>query len=239
MQTPRNVLKHCSVLTATNVPLVAESGSFSAEETELIARVRAQAEAHQAGTIIQETDKTFVRPVLVLSGWVSRQHLFRDGRRQILQYILPGDLVPGSLQDDAPAFGTYVALTPIETADATQLMGAAAEHPDSRLAQAVRFARALEQKCLTVQIARIGQQTSYERVASLMLEFHDRLTLAGLVEDGAFHMPLTQEVLAKGLGLSVVHVNRTIRDLRRSALLSIRNHMVHLNNIVSLRDIIS
>jgi biotin operon repressor len=59
-----------------------------------------------------------------------------------------------------------------------------------------------------------------------MLELHERLGRVGLAEDDRFAMPLTQEALADVLGFSVVHVNRTIQQLRRDDLLDVRNGMV-------------
>jgi len=61
---------------------------------------------------------------------------------------------------------------------------------------------------------------------NLLLEFHDRLAAAGLVEDGSFMLPFTQEVLSDALGLSTVHTNRTLQQLRRENLIE-----THLNQM--------
>ena len=77
-------------------------------------------------------------------------------------------------------------------------------------------------------IVRLGRQTAYERMVHLMLEFHHRLQIAGLATNDSFPMPLTQEVMADSLGLSVVHVNRTLQQVRRDGLLEIRSGQVKL-----------
>ena len=63
-----------------------------------------------------------------------------------------------------------------------------------------------------------GRLTAFERLAHLLLEFHSRLKQAGLANGFSLRMPLTQEMLADGLGLSIVHVNRTLQHLRRENL---------------------
>ena len=70
---------------------------------------------------------------------------------------------------------------------------------------------------------RLGRQTGYERTAHLLLELGDRLAAAGLGDGRRFPMPLTQESLADALGLSVVHVNRILQQLRRERLIELRS----------------
>lgn len=73
------------------------------------------------------------------------------------------------------------------------------------------------------QIMRLGRQTAYERLANLFLELEYRLSARGLVTDGAFPMPLTQEMISDALGLSVVHVNRTVQEMRRQGVIALRH----------------
>ena len=72
------------------------------------------------------------------------------------------------------------------------------------------------------QITRLGRRTAYERFGNLLLELYHRLHVVGLARDGRFALPLTQEMLADALGLSVVHVNRTVQQMRRDGLLELR-----------------
>jgi hypothetical protein len=66
-------------------------------------------------------------------------------------------------------------------------------------------------------------------VLNLLLELYDRLDLIGLVKENTFRIPLTQEVFADALGLSVVHINRTLQQLRREGMLSVGRGTVTLN----------
>ena len=85
------------------------------------------------------------------------------------------------------------------------------------------------------QIVRLGRQTAYERLLHLVLEFHHRLQAVGMVNGYSFAFPLTQEVLADALGLSVVHINRTLQQVRRDRLLDMRGGQVTLRQIDLMR----
>jgi CRP-like cAMP-binding protein len=90
------------------------------------------------------------------------------------------------------------------------------------LARAFASARAQQDACLLNHVVRLGRQTAYERIAHLLLELGHRLHEIGL-EMGTFvPLPLTQEVIGDALGLSVVHVNRTLQQLRRDHLIEVR-----------------
>ena len=79
------------------------------------------------------------------------------------------------------------------------------------------------------QIVRIGRLTAKERVLNLLLELYDRLDAIGLVKENTFRIPLTQEVFADALGLSVVHINRTLQQLRREGMLTVDRGTVTLH----------
>jgi CRP-like cAMP-binding protein len=169
-------------------------------------------------------------PQLLLSGWACAQRLLGDGRRQILSFLLPGDCIGSLLNTGMPAPCAVVALTPVVVADARPLILAAegANPPHPGLAMAIRVMANRDEILLRDQIVRLGRQTAYERMMHLMLEFRDRLTIAGHARRDTFHLPLTQETLADALGLSVVHVNRTLQQIRRDGLLEMRGGQVTL-----------
>ncbi len=104
-------------------------------------------------------------------------------------------------------------------------------------AHAVRVMAHLEAMLLGDQIVRLGWQTAGGRFAHLMLELHGRLSRVGLAQDDRFAMPLTQHALADVLGFSVVHVNRTLQQLRRDRLLDVRNGMAVLMQRERLQEL--
>lgn len=164
-------------------------------------------------------------PQILLSGWACRFRMLPDGRRQIFDFILPGDLFGVYFGPGAVALSTAVTLTVALTADASPLWAAVRDRADEfpGLANCCRAAVSLAEARLLDQLMRVGRQTAYERTASLILEFFHRLRHAGLAEGDVIPMPLTQETIADALGLSVVHLNRTLQQLRRDRLIESRN----------------
>jgi len=161
--------------------------------------------------------------MLVVSGWAARVRILPDGRRQFLSFLLPGDLIGMCYHREPLAVSTVVALTAV----------AVCPIPDDvseRLDDAFRTSHALEEAYLLAQITRLGRLTAEERIGDLLLEFHERLTLASLVIDNSFDVPLTQEALADAVGLTAVHVNRMLQQLRRA------RDLVWKGNRVALSD---
>lgn len=148
-------------------------------------------------------------PRLIVSGWAARVRLLTDGRRQIMSLSLPGDLIGMCRQPRPLAVSTVVALTDVVHCPAP------AAHSLPHLADAYAVSQALDEAYLLSQITRLGRLNAEERIGDLLLELHERLTLAGLTDRGGFNLPLTQEVLADALGLTSVHVNRMIQLMRR------------------------
>jgi CRP-like cAMP-binding protein len=171
-------------------------------------------------------------PLLLLSGWAARVRSFSDGRRQILAVVLPGDLIGGWHHGDLPAPISVVALSEVA------VIPAPAARPGTGLAMAYAAAAAAEERCLYRQIARLGRLSAYERVADWLLEIHDRLAAAGLANGNSFPMPLTQEVLADALGLTSVHINRTLQSMRRDGVVDLRSGTARLPDLQQLADLV-
>jgi CRP-like cAMP-binding protein len=130
------------------------------------------------------------------------------------------------------------ALTNIKTVEAQEIQQAwlsRDRHP--QLAAALERAAAEEHHFLLQQIARLGRQTAHERLAHLLLELNFRLGQRGLAAGGALDMPLTQENLADALGLSVVHVNRTLQQMRRENVIELARGRLRLLDIAALEKV--
>jgi len=177
------------------------------------------------------------RPFLLLEGWAVRQRVLSDGRRQIFSFILPGDGFGFCPRQDGISLSSTVALTPVATARMPLLSDALHRKPSSALTRAAWNMLSLEESCLVNETVRLGRQSAYERLIHLLLEFHDRLDAVGLVQDGAFTMPFTQEVLSDALGLSTVHTNRTLQQLRRERLIETHMPVVQLLDLNLLAEI--
>ncbi len=174
---------------------------------------------------------------LIVAGWACRYRLNAGKRRQILGFLLPGDFVGRVLLPDLPLPYAVVALTGLKTVSAQPLVEAAANPDRTALARAVRLTAHLDDLLLLNQLMRLGQQTARERVVHLILELHERLGWVGLTWDDHFAMPLALDVLADALGLSIVHMNRTLQQLRADGLLDVEGGTVALLKPEQLQDI--
>lgn len=169
-------------------------------------------------------------PMFLLSGWACLAHSLRDGRRQILAFLLPGDGVGFDLLTRSQRSVEALALTPLKVRYAQPGFAVGAE----RLGRVFAGAAAAQQGRMIDQMVRLGRQTAYERMAHLLLELHGRLAEIGETRGDSFHLPIKQEILADALGLSLVHVNRTLQQMRRDQLIDMRGAQMTLLDRASL-----
>lgn len=210
---------------------------LSAEEMDLLNSLARSTRTHATRTEIWNADEAG-KPRIMVSGWACRQRFLGDGRRQIISFILPGDAVGDWLQPDLHTDASAIALTEVVTADAEALVAAAqGACGHAGLSRLLRLMASLETTFLHNHIVRLGRQTAYERMVHLMLEFHSRLHTAEMLATDKFAMPLTQETLADSLGLSMVHVNRTLMQMRRDGLLQIAFGMVRIIDMKLMRAV--
>lgn len=195
---------------------------LSPAEHALVEALSSSASASPTGAELAPNTGSNGEARFLVSGWASLQRLLADGRRQIFSFLLPGDLINRTRLRTIGRSTQVLALTPVETVDATPVLDAASRGREG-LRAALIAVDAVENRRLLDHIVRLGRQTAYERVGHLLLELHHRLSLAKLTDDRSFPLPLTQETLADALGLSNVHVNRVLQQLRREGMLELRS----------------
>jgi CRP-like cAMP-binding protein len=171
---------------------------------------------------------------LVIRGWAARGAMLEDGRRQIVGLSLPGEMIVASGAVDADML--VWALNDLATIDATAFWIAMSEPrtQSEPLLEAWRHYRTAERLRMARQVIRLGRLNAYERTAHLLLELHERQSRLEAADDGVLRLPLTQDVLADILGLSAVHMNRTLQQLRRNSLVDYRAGRAVLQNLASL-----
>lgn len=186
-----------------------------------------------AGARISSTDEAQPNAWLLASGVAGDVRVLADGRRQVLALRLPGDILHTDTQE------TVVALSAVEVIDAQPIVRALGEKSsqDQSVRQAwVAMAR-LEQALLRDHIVRLGCLSALERMAHFLMETHDRLTQVGLAAPTSLHLPIKQDVMADLMGLSVVHVSRTMQVLKRDDLAYVRSGYVTLPDRERLADV--
>ena len=159
---------------------------------------------------------------IVLSGWACRYKLLPDGRRQIIALLLPGDMCDPYvflLRTMDHALG---ALSPVTLAKvpAQAIRDLTADGPE--LAEALWWQMLEAAEIQREWIVSLGRRTAIERLAHLFCEISTRLGALGLVNGADCDMPLTQIDLADAMGISTVHVNRSLQELRASGLIELR-----------------
>lgn len=197
--------------------------TLSDAEQAVLLNLSARRERHRSGDELLVEGDFARRPRFVLSGWASTQRILADGRRQVFGFALPGDGIGVYPRMSPPAPLSVVAATAMETVDAEPFLECIRDGQSPGLLKAFSAAARCEDIMLLDQVVRLGRQTAYERVAHFLLELHDRLDTVGLAERQRFPLPLTQEMLADTLGLSIVHINRTLQQMRRDDLIEWRS----------------
>lgn len=180
-------------------------------------RLLGRTHEHPRGSLYSEIGAAATRPQVIVEGWMQRTHLLQDGRQQVLGHLLPGDFVNFTLHPSLPALTNVECVTDVVLADASELRDHMSEvGPDDPLASAVLLLLGVDEAITMNCIVRLTRQSAYERLAHLLLDLYHRLSLVGLVDDqDSFELPLTQQALGEALGLSVVHLNRVLMQLRR------------------------
>jgi CRP-like cAMP-binding protein len=172
------------------------------------------------------------RQLIIVSGWACDLRILPDGRRQIFSFLLPGDAIEARGAGSVGSRG-LVALTRLEVVDSGRQMAADAEGRET-LIQALKDAALRREQRLYDHVVRMGRLSAKERVIHLLLELRERLEPVGLVNGDTFKIPLTQEIFADALGLSVVHINRTLKELRKEGLVYVKSGSATLRNPAKL-----
>jgi CRP-like cAMP-binding protein len=164
------------------------------------------------------------------SGWAFRFKTLTDGRRQILNFLLPGDLVGlQAAMFDAAQYGVE-ALTDVELCLLPRRKVWALFDEMPGLAFDVAWLGSREEGYVDDNLTSTGRRTAAERIAALIISLYKRLKALGLVENDTFEFPLTQQHIADALGMSLVHTNKTLARLRRMGMYSRANGTMTLTN---------
>jgi len=174
---------------------------------------------------------------ILLSGWGFRYKRLSDGRRQILSVVLPADICELNVFSMVEMDHSIMAATPLVLGELPRpdLEALMADRP--AIQRALSCDLQLSIGLLHESIVNIGQRNALERTANLFCEICVRLLLIGASESLNFYFPLTQADLAAMTGLSTVHVNRTLQELRRLKLISLSEKHLHVLDLDGLKSL--
>ncbi len=210
--------------------------AFSAEEMAFVKDFRNGGLSVEAGATLLEEGQSSPFLYTVRSGWAIRFKLLPDGRRQIVNVALPGDLLGLQVSLFDVMEHSVQALTDMTLCcfPREKVMELYREQPN--LGFDLTWLCAREERFLDSHLLSLGRRTAVERMAYLILFLHDRLQPLGLVQGNDFHCPLTQSHLADSLGLSLVHTNKTLRRLSQEGLITWTSDRIYINDMQRLRD---
>jgi CRP-like cAMP-binding protein len=206
-------------------------------ELRALVRVTAHPQAVAARRdLIREGDPP--GPVLVvLEGWAFRYKVLPSGARQIMAFLMPGDACDLHIDmlaemDHSIQTVTGASVATISRVDMDEMM---ASYP--RIARAMYIAQLIDEGTLRAWIVSLGRRSSRERVAHLILELFLRAVRIGLSDGTMMELPLPQAVLADALGMTPVHINRILQELRRSGAIELSRGVLRIKDPAALTHI--
>src|SRR5204863_2062145 len=175
---------------------------------------------------------------IVMEGVAARYRVLRDGRRHVLSVVLPGDIagVPGCFFENA-LYSTrtltdlWASPVPFE-----RLISLFHTHP--QLAAKLFWSFSCEAAIYAEHLIAVGRRTALERIGHFLLELLIRLQAVRLADERSFSLPLTQELIADALGLSIPYVNQVLRSLRDDDLVHIKGKRVVINDVEALSSLV-
>jgi CRP-like cAMP-binding protein len=188
----------------------------------------------RAGQEIISEGRRCPAALLIIDGLAIRYRMLRDGQRQILNVVLPGDFAGIDSCRFEKALHSIRTLTPAVVAPipVQQLLDLFDSHP--RLAARLFWGFSCESTMLAERLIAIGRRSAKARVAHFLLELLVRLQAVGLADDRSYRLPLTQEMIGDALGLSIPYLNRILHDLRDEGLVHISEQSVYLDDLDEL-----
>lgn len=174
---------------------------------------------------------------VLAEGWACSYKMLPDGGRQIVDFQIPGDFLGLRSILFRTSDHSVDAITRIEASEVLGQDIFDAFNHAPRLAIAVLWAASRDEAMVVEHLANIGRRTAEERTSHLLLELGARLKLVGMGDRSGYDCPLTQYHLADALGLSAVHINRVLRQLREAGLVTFQKGRVTYDDFDRLVDL--
>ena len=218
---------------AVQSPLARKLSAFvalSESELAVLAGLHQRRKTFLAGRDLVQQGQSKQAAYILASGWVCSYKIQPDGSRQIVDFQIPGDFLGLRSALLRTSDHSFEPIADIEAAEvlASDFLKAIADTP--RLATAIFWAASRDEAMIVEHLVSIGRRDAHARMAHFLLELGARLTLVGMGSKKGYDCPLTQYHLADALGLSAIHVNRVLRQLRERGLVTFRNGRVVFDN---------
>lgn len=206
------------------------------EDLEMMSALFGRRRRFPAGRDIVFQGQTDQSAYVLASGWVCSYKVLRSGTRQIVDFQIPGDFLGLRSVLFRTSDHNIEPITRVEASEITvkELLQAFKLNP--RLAAAVLWAASRDEAMVVEHLVGMGRRTATERMAHFLLELGARLRLVGLGDRKGYTCPLSQYMLADALGLSAVHINRVLRELREEGLCTFQKGRVEFHDYQAMVD---
>jgi CRP-like cAMP-binding protein len=205
-----------------------------AEAAGALVDLKAVARTVRPGQEIVSEGRRCTAVFLIIKGVAIRYRILRDGQRQILDFLLPGDFagVRSSFFESALYSTKTLTEAVVAPLPLSLLFGRLDNQPQlaARLLRSVAREAAIDAERLIA----LGRRSAVERVAHLLLELFSRMKSIGLADERSYRLPLTQEMISDALGLSIPYVNRVLQQLRQDGLVRIKDQVVVIEDFEEL-----
>jgi CRP/FNR family transcriptional regulator len=186
-------------------------------------------------SLLLETANPAEHLYAICEGWAFRFKRFKDGRRHILNFLVPGDFIYCAFTE-SPGYNVQ-ALTDVRYCRYSRA-GIEAYMLGNRQTLDALIARGIEERMqLAATSVALGRFDASGRIAHLVLQLRDRLAARGLASSDSCPFPLRQSHIADATGLTTVHVSRTIGAFRKDGVFAVEDGMLKIIDLAKLRRI--
>jgi CRP-like cAMP-binding protein len=210
---------------------------ISTDEEQAIRSMFTEVREFPADRVIIRRGQQLKESLLLLDGWIARTKDLREGGRQISELQFAGDFT------DLHGFTlkrldhNLATLTPcrIGVAPHERIKDLLAKHP--HLARVYWTMTNIDAAIHREWTVSLGRRSAMSRMAHLFCEIFERIRIVGLNEGHAYDFPLTQQELGECLGLTSVHINRTLQALRKTGMVELENRRLVIHDMAGLKHL--
>ncbi len=210
---------------------------LSKEELKCLAGIQSKPVVIQRGKQLINEGQTGQKAYVLQAGWGCSYKDLANGGRQIISFPIAGDCIGlrGVLLRTADHSVLALTEAVVSSLEGPHVLKCIADFP--RLGAAILWAASRDEAMVVEHLVNIGRRSAIERTAHFFMELAERMSLIGQATEAEFKCPLSQFVLADALGLTAIHVNRVLRQLREEGLLTVRKGSVKIHDIGALKKL--
>lgn len=207
--------------------------ALSETEKHLLNQLEQPVRSYPAGARLSDAGNPAGRFFTLISGWAYAVRTLPDGQRQVLDIFLPGQIIGLREINFEDNLSEFRALTEVEACPFPKKRLTDIFQQTPRLAELFFMTLAREQSLLIERVVNMGRRDAAERLAHFIIEIHLRLN----PPDNRFLLPMNQSMIGDTLGLSSVHVSRTLKYLSDAGFIDKHDQQIHILDYPALAEL--